>query len=249
MNEIEQNIQIVEKILADTSDVSTEELLACAIERFGDKVALASSMSCEDQVVTDIYCGLTSTPRIFTLDTGRLPQETYDVIDATNQRYNLKIKMLFPDRQQVQEMVNQSGPNSFYESIEARKRCCDIRKVQPLRKELATLDAWMTGLRREQSVTRQELQRVQWDSGNGLIKFNPLADWTAEQVWQYIREHDLPYNKLHDQGYPSIGCAPCTRPVAQGEDPRSGRWWWEQPEQKECGLHVVDGKLLRKEKQ
>lgn len=241
--------EIVQKIIEDTRDASAQELLAYAVERFGDKVALASSMSCEDQVVTDMLCGLTSTPRIFTLDTGRLPQETYDVIDATNRKYSLKIKMLFPDREQVEQMVNNCGPNLFYESIDARKRCCRIRKVEPLVKELATLDAWITGLRREQSVTRRELQRVEWDQGNSLIKFNPLADWTAEQVWQYIGEHDLPYNKLHDQGYPSIGCAPCTRPVAEGEDPRSGRWWWEQPEHKECGLHAVDGKLRRKEKQ
>jgi len=235
----------LEELVKATQSLSAEQLLEELLTRFGDRVALASSTGAEDQVLTDMLCRLTKTPRIFTLDTGRLPQETYDVIEATYRKYGLRIKMCFPAAERVEDLINTKGPNSFYESPENRKQCCHIRKVLPLRKELATLDAWITGLRREQSVTRAEVLRVEWDESNELIKVNPLADWSTERVWQYIREHDVPYNRLHDQGYPSIGCAPCTRAVKEGEDIRSGRWWWELPEQKECGLHLVNGRLVR----
>jgi phosphoadenosine phosphosulfate reductase len=223
-----------------------ERLLAHVVKHFGDRVALASSLGAEDQVLTDMLCRISPQARIFTLDTGRLPQETYDLIDATRKRYGIQIEVLFPDRTDVEELVSRRGVNLFHASVEDRKACCHARKVIPLRRKLATLDAWITGLRREQSVTRQEIAVVEWDETNGLFKFNPLLDWTTEQVWDYIRRHGVPYNKLHDRGYPSIGCAPCTRAVAPGEDLRAGRWWWEQPEHKECGLHVVDGKTARK---
>jgi phosphoadenosine phosphosulfate reductase len=235
----------LEELVKATQSLSAEQLLEELLKRFGDRIALASSTGAEDQVLTDMLCRLTKTPRVFTLDTGRLPQETYEVIEATYQKYGLRIKMCFPAQELIEEMINTKGPNLFYESTENRKQCCYLRKVLPLRKELATLDAWITGLRREQSVTRAEVLRVEWDESNELIKVNPLADWSTEQVWQYIREHDVPYNRLHDQGYPSIGCAPCTRAVKEGEDIRSGRWWWELPEQKECGLHLVNGRLVR----
>ncbi len=232
-------------IIEQTRNLTAQEFLKYVVKRFGDSVALASSMGAEDQVLVDMLCSVTTEPNIFTLDTGRLPQETYDVIDATNKKYGIKIRIAFPEAAKVEQMVNEAGPNLFYESVDARKQCCHIRKVLPLQRELANLDAWITGLRRQQSVTRESLDRVEWDQSNGLIKLSPLADWTQEQVWDYIRSNNVPYSKLHDLGYPSIGCAPCTRAIKEGEDVRAGRWWWETPEQKECGLHVVDGKLVR----
>ena len=227
----------VASVLAETSELDPEQLLRYATDRFADKIALASSFGAEDQVLTDMLCKVCDSPRIFTLDTGRLPQETYDVMAATRQRYGIRIEVLFPDREQVEDMVNTHGPNLFYESIEARKRCCHVRKVEPLKRKLSTLRAWICGLRAEQALTRTGLQRIEWDETFGLLKISPLADWTTEQVWNYIRNNDVPYNKLHDQGYPSIGCAPCTRAIGPHDDIRSGRWWWEQPERKECGLH------------
>ena len=219
-------------------DASPTEVLASVLKQFGDRIALASSLSAEDQVITDLLAKCTPSPHIFTLDTGRLPPETYDVIQATNDKYGITIKILFPDREEVESMVAQRGPNLFHRSVELRKLCCRVRKVIPLQRELATLDAWITGLRREQSITRTELHVAEWDESNSLIKINPLADWTDDQVWDYIRTHDVPYNVLHDQGYPSLGCAPCTRAVRHIEDIRAGRWWWEDPEHKECGLHL-----------
>lgn len=237
--------QLARQLAEQTAGLPAERLLDVVLQRYGQRVALASSLGAEDQVITDMLARISPAARTFSLDTGRLPQETYDVIDATNKRYGIRIKLLFPDALDVQAMVAEHGPNLFYASPELRKRCCEVRKVRPLRRELATLDAWITGLRREQSPTRHEVRHVEWDAGNGLIKVNPLADWSTEQVWDYIRTHQVPYSALHDRGYPSIGCAPCTRAVEPGEDIRAGRWWWEQPQQKECGLHVVDGKLVR----
>ena len=227
----------LEEILRQTRGLDARPLLAYAIERFGDNVALASSFGAEDQVLTDLLTQLTDRPHVFTLDTGRLPQETHDLIDATRARYSLSIEVLVPDHLPVEELVAQHGMNSFLHSVASRKACCHVRKVLPLRRKLSQLRAWITGLRRQQSLTRAEVAAVEWDDANGLIKFNPLADWTDGQVWDYIRRHNVPYNALHDRGYPSIGCAPCTRAVAPGEDLRAGRWWWESPEHKECGLH------------
>ncbi len=236
----------VREIIEQTRGLDAQELLAYVVKRFGGRAALATSLGAEDQVLIDMLSHVAPQLPVFTLDTGRLPQETYDLIDATRKRYDIEIEVLFPDRADVEAMVHEKGVNLFYHSVENRKACCHVRKVIPLRRRLAQLDAWITGLRREQAVTRQEVQTVEWDQANGLIKINPLADWTAEGVWEYIRRNNVPYSALHDRGYPSIGCAPCTRAVAPGEDIRSGRWWWESPEHKECGLHVVDGKLVRK---
>jgi phosphoadenosine phosphosulfate reductase len=175
---------------------------------------------------------------VFTLDTGRLFQETYDLLARTQKRYpKLIFKIYYPDTKAVEEMVRTKGINLFYESVESRKMCCGVRKVEPLRRALANVDAWMTGLRRQQSVTRTEGKAFEWDHANQRVKINPLIDWTLEQVHEYIKEHHVDVNPLHAQGFVSIGCAPCTRAIKPGEDSRAGRWWWEQPESKECGLH------------
>ncbi|MFA6292119.1 MAG: phosphoadenylyl-sulfate reductase [Victivallales bacterium] len=222
------------------------EIIGWGLATFGTgKIALSSSLGAEDQVLTDMIMKINRGTRLFTLDTGRLPQETYDVITETMKKYGVKYEVLFPESKDVEEMEMDFGPNLFYQSIEKRKLCCEIRKIRPLRKYLSTLDAWICGLRREQSVTRTKIEKIEWDENFSLVKLNPLADWTEQDVWNYIRENDVPYNKLHDRGYPSIGCAPCTRAVKPGEHPRAGRWWWEEPEKKECGLHVVNGKIIR----
>ncbi|MCY2925387.1 MAG: phosphoadenylyl-sulfate reductase [Planctomycetota bacterium] len=239
--------RIVKELAHRTAKSSPQELLDVVLETFGRRVALATSLGAEDQVLADMLCRLTKRPRIFTLDTGRLPQETYDAIEAVNTRYNIRVEVLFPDTTDVEALVTEHGPNSFRQSVAARENCCYIRKVLPLRRRLSGLDAWITGLRREQTASRGQIERIAWDEANGRIKISPLADWTEEQVWQYLRENKVPYNVLHDRGYRSIGCACCTRPVKPGEDLRSGRWWWETLEApKECGLHVVDGKLVPK---
>ncbi len=227
-----------EQLAGETKGHSAEQLLKLIVERFADKVALATSFGAEDQVLTDMLCRISNRPSIFTLDTGRLPEQTYEVMQATQEKYGIRIDILFPDYQKVEEMVNRFGPNLFYKSIEARQLCCRVRKIEPLKRKLSGLQAWICGLRSEQSVTRSELQRIELDANFGLIKVSPLVDWTTEQVWTYIRENQVPYNKLHDRGYSSIGCAPCTRPIRDGEDIRAGRWWWEKPEHKECGLHL-----------
>ena len=214
-----------------------EEVLKYFLDRFGDRIALSSSLSAEDQVLTDMLCKLTPHPRIFTLDTGRLFPETYGLIDRTNMHYGIRVELFFPDYREVEKLVAECGMNGFYESLENRKRCCRVRKLEPLRRAFATLDVWICGLRREQSVTRETMRLVEWDEANGLVKLNPLIGWHEAQVWEYIRRHGVPYNKLHDQGFPSIGCQPCTRAVHPGEDIRAGRWWWESPDHKECGLH------------
>ena len=229
----------LEEIVESTRGLDAQDLLAYAVSRFGDEAALASSLGAEDQVLTDMLVRVTPHPHIFTIDTGRLPQETYELIDQTRKRYGIAIEVLYPDRADLETLVSQRGANLFYQSVQDRKACCHARKVLPLRRKLSTLRAWITGLRREQSVTRLELAKVQFDQANGLIKVNPLVDWSEQQVWQHIRRHDVPYNPLHDRGYPSIGCAPCTRAVGPGLDIRAGRWWWENPEEKECGLHVA----------
>ena len=243
----------VEKMKATINKKTPEEMLSWAIETFtAEKIALASSMGAEDQVLTDMLCkqkafgGSTKCTCIFTLDTGRLPQETYDVIAETNKKYGIRIEMLFPNTEDIQKMETSKGPNLFYESIENRKECCRMRKIVPLQKKLKTLEVWICGLRKDQAVTRASVEKFEWDKDNGIIKLNPLAEWTTAQVWDYLKTNKVPYNKLHDNGYPSIGCAPCTRAVQAGEYIRAGRWWWESPESKECGLHVKDGKLVKK---
>jgi phosphoadenosine phosphosulfate reductase len=201
--------------------------------------ALASSFSAEDMVLLDLIARHDLDIEVFTLDTGRLPEETHRVIAEARCRYGRPIRVLFPDTAAVEAYVAASGPNGFYDSVASRQRCCAIRKVEPLGRALAGKRAWITGQRREQSAIRRDLAVSEWDSERGLAKFNPLAEWTSAEVWAYVRAHDVPYNALHDRGYPSIGCAPCTRAVAPGQDPRAGRWWWEHADTKECGLHTV----------
>jgi phosphoadenosine phosphosulfate reductase len=204
---------------------------------FGN-VAFASSLGAEDMVVADAILtnGLPIT--IFTLDTGRLPRETLDLLDRIRHRYAHEIAVYRPDAAEVASYVTDHGQNAFYQSVELRKSCCRIRKVEPLARALAGRDGWLTGLRRAQAVTRAELPLREFDVLHGMMKFNPLADWSEEQVWAYVRERDVPYNALHDLGYPSIGCEPCTRAIRPGEDVRAGRWWWESRDSKECGIHV-----------
>src|SRR6516165_5464581 len=198
--------------------------------------AFACSFGAEDMVVLDAIAGNARSIEVFTLDTGRLPEETQALLDTVRVKYPVTIRTYFPDGLAIQAWVEQNGPNAFYKSIAQRQQCCHIRKVEPLRRALAGKKSWITGLRREQSVARQSLEMESWDETNGLTKINPLLEWTAEDVWAYIKMHDVPYNALHDRGYPSIGCAPCTRAVNPGEDSRAGRWWWESST-KECGLH------------
>jgi phosphoadenosine phosphosulfate reductase len=217
---------------------SAEQVLQWAVDYFGqNKLALASSLGVEDQVLTHMLVNINPKVSIFTLDTGRLPQETYDIIEQTMEKYNFRYEFLFPETSAVEEMQRQYGPNLFYRSVDNRKKCCYVRKVEPLKRKLAHLDAWICGLRRAQSLTRADIEKIEWDSANKIVKINPLAYWSEEQTWEYIRKHNIPYNQLHDKGYPSIGCAPCTRAVKPGEGIRAGRWWWESPREKECGLH------------
>ena len=213
------------------------EVLEFFLNEHRGRIAFATSLGLEDQVITDMISRINKDVRIFTLDTGRLFPESYDLLDLTSKRYHLDIEVYFPDSSRVEQMVRSRGINLFYESVENRKLCCHIRKIEPLRRALANSDVWMSGLRREQSVTRQNGSLVEFDELNKKIKVNPLIDWSLDDVRDYIREHKVPYNKLHDQGFPSIGCLPCTRAVEEGEDIRSGRWWWEDPAYKECGLH------------
>jgi len=233
-------LQEIETLAPQVGAMSAEQVVGWALGRFGRRMVLASSFGAEDVVLIDLLMRADPTARVITLDTGRLPQETYNVIDAVRERYGVRIAVFFPRAEAVQAMVAAEGPNLFYRSIENRKRCCEIRKTEPLGRALSGLDAWMTGLRRDQNVTRAVVDKLEWDEGHGLAKLNPLADWSWDDVWRYIRAHNVPYNALHDRGFPSIGCAPCTRAVQPGEDLRAGRWWWEHPETKECGLHVAE---------
>jgi phosphoadenosine phosphosulfate reductase len=206
-------------------------------------VVFANSLGAEDMVLTDLIAKHQPDIQMFSLDTGRLPKETYDLIHEVGQQYAIPLKVYFPDSTLVQDYVTKDGINGFYDSVESRKACCYVRKVEPLRRALAGKSAWITGMRRDQAVTRGTLEVSSFDEGNGLQKFNPLLDWSNNDVWAYIRRFDVPYNKLHDMNYPSLGCAPCTRSITASEDIRAGRWWWENPESKECGLHVSSTSL------
>ncbi|QKG80951.1 phosphoadenylyl-sulfate reductase [Tenuifilum thalassicum] len=229
--------QIVETLNAQFKGKTPEFVLDWFIKKHKGKIALASSMGAEDQVLTDMIVKIDPSVRIFTLDTGRLFYETYELIERTSLRYKKNIEIYFPSPEDVEKMVTEKGINLFYQSIENRKECCRVRKIEPLKRAFKELDVWICGLRRSQSATRTDNQLVEWDEANGLIKLNPLIDWSEEDVWKYIKENGVPYNPLHDKGFPSIGCQPCTRAIEPGEDIRAGRWWWENPETKECGLH------------
>ncbi|MGK5059144.1 phosphoadenylyl-sulfate reductase [Janthinobacterium sp. LB2P49] len=223
---------------------ATEQTLTRIAADFSPAV-FASSLAAEDMVLTDMILKAKLPIGIFSLETGRLHQETLAVLDKVKVRYDHDITLYRPQPEAVAAYVEQNGLNAFYNSVEMRRECCRIRKVEPLGRALAGNKAWVTGQRRAQSTTRAELHVQEDDAAHAMTKFNPLADWSEEDVWAYIRANDVPYNALHDQGYPSIGCEPCTRAVQPGEDVRAGRWWWENPDSKECGLHMVDGKLIR----
>lgn len=229
----------IQTLNSDFSKKSPQEVLKWAVDTFGDKIALASSFGAEDVVLIDMISKLEKPIKIFTLDTGRLNEETYEVMERIRRKYRIQILSYFPDKEKVEALERTKGFYSFRDSIENRKECCGIRKVEPLNRALKGLDAWITGLRREQAVTRTEIQKIEVDDAHvGIYKINPLADWTQDTLWEYIWKNNVPYNRLHDAGYPSIGCSPCTRAIAKGEDVRAGRWWWENPEHKECGLHL-----------
>ena len=227
----------IELLNSQFADQDPQELLRHFMLQYGSRIALSSSLSIEDQTIADMMLQTDPHARIFTLDTGRLFPETYSLLDRTNMHYNIKIEVFCPDTCALQRMVTGHGVNLFYESLEKRHLCCQVRKLEPLSRAFSGLYAWVCGLRRSQSVTRGGMGRIEWDEKHGLLKINPLIDWTEEQTWEYVRTRHVPYNKLHDQGFPSIGCQPCTRAVKAGEDIRSGRWWWEDPEHRECGLH------------
>jgi thioredoxin-dependent adenylylsulfate APS reductase len=233
-------VEISESLRAEADSWSAQEILIWAIKNYHPRLALSCSFgNPEGLVLLDMMHAIEPTSRVYVLDTGRLHQATYDLIDRVRDRYDKAIDVVFPDADAVQGMVREHGMNLFYESLEKRQLCCAIRKVEPSRRYLATLDAQVTGLRREQGVTRGAAAKLEVDARHhGIVKVNPLADWSADDVWHYVRERDVPVNRLHVEGFPSVGCAPCTRAVPLGEDPRSGRWWWEQPETRECGLHV-----------
>lgn len=227
----------VKELNAQFKESTPEDIIRYFTQEYAGDIALSNSLSMEDQVLTDMICKISPESRIFTLDTGRLFPEAYDLIDKTKAKYSKSIEIFFPNFENVEKMVAENSANLFYESVEKRKLCCQVRKIEPLRRAFKGLKVWICGLRQEQSITRYGLNPVEWDEANGLIKISPLYNWSADKVREYITEHDVPYNPLCDKGYLSIGCQPCTRAVAQGEDERSGRWWWEAPETKECGLH------------
>ena len=225
--------------IADAASVlSIDEFLLALTKQFPNEVTFSTSFSYEDQVITHKILSNQLAIKNFTLDTGRLFPETYSVWRATNEKYNTHVKAYYPDAISLENFVAEKGPNSFYESVENRKDCCYIRKVAPLKRALKDNSIWITGLRAEHSADRYDMPKVEWDETNNIIKYHPILHWTTEEVKQYVNENDIPYNSLHDKGFVSIGCAPCTRAIKPGEDFRAGRWWWEDDSKKECGLHV-----------
>jgi len=219
-------------------DATAEELLAWALDRFHPRMAISAAGGLDGMVLIDMAWRINPQVRVFTLDTGRLPAETYSLFERIRERYGIQVEFEFPDRLEVERLMKQHGPNLMYRSLDLRLECCEVRKVEPLKRKLATLDAWVAGLRREQWRTRRSIAKVELDRDHGgIVKVNPVADWTLDRVRGYIRQHDVPYHELFDHGYTSIGCAPCTRAVLPGEPERAGRWWWEQDTDKECGIH------------
>jgi phosphoadenosine phosphosulfate reductase len=234
-----QNLQIhISQLITDLKGLSIADALGLLAKRFPGYVTFSTSFSFEDQLISHEVLTNNLPISIFTLDTGRLFAETYSVWSSTNERYHTKIKAYYPDQTVLEEFIQAKGPNSFYESVDNRKQCCHIRKVEPLKRALAGNAVWITGLRAEHSSDRNDLAQVEWDASNNIIKFHPLLHWTTEEVRKEINAHNIPYNPLHDKGFISIGCAPCTRAIKPGEDFRAGRWWWEDNSKKECGLHV-----------
>jgi phosphoadenosine phosphosulfate reductase len=233
--------ELLSVIRSDETDTwSPQEILTWALKNFHPQIALSCSFGApEGLVLLDMMHRIDPESRVFVLDTGRLPQATHDLIDRVRERYDKRIEVLVPESGAVSAMVGEHGMNLFYESVEKRQRCCNVRKVQPLKQYLAGLDAWVTGLRRDQNPTRSETPKIQLDhTHGGIVKLNPIADWTRAQVLDYVRAHNVPTNRLHAQGYPSVGCEPCTRAIRPGEDERAGRWWWESAGNRECGIHI-----------
>ena len=230
----------IQELAAEHESKSADEVIRWAFETFGARAAISTSFQAESMVVLDMAYRIDPNVRAFTIDTGRLPKETYDLIDRTREHYGIAVEVYYPDQDQLTQMVSRHGVNPFYHSPSLRILCCELRKVNPLKRVLSNLDAWVTGLRREQTGARSAIGKIEIDASHGgIIKVNPLADWTHDQVWDYVRSRQVPYNELYDNGYTSIGCAPCTRPTQPGEDPRAGRWWWENGSvPKECGIHV-----------
>jgi phosphoadenosine phosphosulfate reductase len=235
---IVNNEPVISEIISFVSGKSAEETLAALAGRYKNAVIFSSSLGLEDQVITHMIYSNNIPIKIFTIDTGRLFPETYKVLYDTNEFYNKKIEIFFPQAEHVQNLVNTKGPFSFYESVENRKECCYYRKVEPLNRALKGTACWVTGIRAEQSSNRQNVEQFEWDVQHGVIKYHPLLSWTTGDVKAYIKQYNIPYNTLHDKGFISIGCAPCTRAVKEGEDFRAGRWWWEDNSKKECGLHI-----------
>jgi phosphoadenosine phosphosulfate reductase len=236
----------ISSLARTANDLGIDEFLLALTGQFPGAVTFSTSFSYEDQVITHKILRNNLPIKIFTLDTGRLFPETYAVWRSTNERYNTHIKAHYPDAFSLENFVAEKGPNSFYESVENRKECCYIRKVAPLKRALQNNSIWITGLRAAHSSERKNMPRVEWDESNQIIKYHPILHWTTEEVKQYINKHDIPYNILHDKGFVSIGCAPCTRAIKPGEDFRAGRWWWEDSNKKECGLHVHEEPALQK---
>ncbi|MDE5492975.1 phosphoadenylyl-sulfate reductase [Elizabethkingia meningoseptica] len=229
-------IQLNELLEGISENTSDKDFLQLLVDRFPNEVIFSTSFSYEDQVVTHLIKNLDIA--VFTLDTGRLFEKTYETWSATKAFFKKEIKAYYPDAEQLRQFVTENGPDSFYRSVENRKACCDIRKVQPLKKALQGYKVWITGLRAEHSANRQNMSQLEWDADNQIIKYHPLLHWTSQQVKDYVKENRLPYNYLHEKGFVSIGCAPCTRAIQEGEDFRAGRWWWEDANKKECGLHI-----------
>jgi phosphoadenosine phosphosulfate reductase len=231
------NQNSIEALQHKAAGLSIPEVLELLANQLPGQVTFSSSFSFEDQVITHDILSNKLPISIFTLDTGRLFAETYSVWSSTNSRYGTSIKAYYPDATHIEKFVVQNGPNAFYESVDNRKSCCHIRKVEPLKRALAGNAVWVTGLRAEHSAARHDLQQFEWDAANNIIKYHPILHWTTEETKAYINQHNIPYNPLHDRGFVSIGCAPCTRAIKPGEDFRAGRWWWEDADKKECGLH------------
>lgn len=229
-----------EYIKQQVAGLDPVEALALLANTFPGKVTFSTSFGWEDQVITHMIFANKLPIKVFTLETGRLFPETYYVWNRTMEMYGQPIHAYYPNNELLEQMVNAKGPNSFYESVDNRKECCGIRKLEPLKRALKGNEVWVTGIRAEQSINRQFMDNVEWDDQNNLIKFHPVYEWTLDDIKNYIKQHNIPYNTLHDRGFPSIGCAPCTRAVREGEDFRAGRWWWEDQSKKECGLHGVN---------
>jgi thioredoxin-dependent adenylylsulfate APS reductase len=235
---IEEEAAWVDEAAARFENASAQELLAWSLDRFHPRLAISAAGGVDGMALIDMAWRIEPTVRVFTLDTGRLPQETYALFERVRERYAIDVEFEFPDRLEVERLVKEHGPNLMYRAVDLRVACCEVRKVQPLKRKLATLDAWISGLRREQWKTRKNITKVELDETHGgIVKVNPLADWTLDDAWAYVRHHDVPYHELFDRGYASIGCEPCTRAVLPGQGERSGRWWWEQDTDKECGIH------------